>query len=120
MSYEDDNFKFPSGWKIIRWGLIFITILITIDFVGNYYGLFSYGFFAPKMENVRRKTFENTQSYVQGKIQDLSNYKLQYSQAKDSDSKQAIQAVIRTQFANFDISQCPDELKPFLQDMRGY
>lgn len=80
----------------------------------------NFAFWAPKYENARRKTFENTQSYVQGKIQDLSNYKLQYSQAKDNDSKQAIQSVIRSQFANFDINQCPDELKPFLQEMRGY
>jgi len=103
----------------------FITVgviigLLLLDFLGNYYGLFTYGFFAPKMENVRRKTFENTQSYVQGKIQDLSNYKLQSDTTKDPDKKAAIRAVIRSQFANFDINQCPDGLKDFLQAQRGY
>lgn len=98
-------------------GLIAFVLLI---FGLSYAGLIHYQFFAPKYENARRKVFENTQSYVQGKIQDLSNYKLQYEQAKDSDSKQAIQGVIHTQFANFDIEQCPDALKPFLTEMRGF
>ncbi len=94
--------------------------LVLIVFLLSWVGLIHYQFFAPKYENARRKTFEQTQSYVQGKIQDLSNYKLQYAQAKDTDSKEAIKATIRTQFANFDMTSCPDELKPFLQEMRGY
>jgi hypothetical protein len=98
-------------------GLIAVILLGWILQANNYV---NFAFWAPKYENVRRNTFENTQSYVQGKIQDLSNYKLQYSQAKDTDTKQGIQSVIRTQFANFDINQCPEELKPFLQEMRGY
>jgi hypothetical protein len=97
-----------------------ILAVILLVFGLSYVGLIHYQFFAPKYENARRKTFEQTQSYVQGKIQDLSNYKLQYQQAKDTDSKEAIKATIRTQFANFDMTACPDELKPFLQEMRGY
>jgi hypothetical protein len=115
-----DDLKFPSAGKIVLWIFIVIIGLFAIDFVGNTYGLFSYGFFAPKKENIRRHVFENTQSYVQGKIQDLSNYKLQMDTTKDPASKAAIQAVIRSQFANFDINQCPDELKAFLQAERGY
>lgn len=111
--------KVPYG-KIVLWFFAFLLFLLTLDFGGNYYGLFSYGFFAPKMETVRRKTFENTQSYVQGKIQDLSNYKLQVDTTKDLANKAAIRSVIRAQFANFDINQCPDELKPFLEAERGY
>lgn len=83
-------------------------------------GLIHYQFFAPKYENARRKTFEQTQSYVQGKIQDLSNYKLQVDTTKDLANKAAIKAVVRSQFANFNIEDCPDELKAFLRDMRGF
>ena len=66
----NDEFEFPSTGKIVKWVFIGIVVLLALDFGGNYYGLFSYGFFAPKTENVRRNTFENTQSYIQGKIQD--------------------------------------------------
>lgn len=118
MSDEDDD-KIPTG-KIVMWVIIGLFSLLVFDFLGNTYGLFSYGFFAPKKENIRRHVFENTQSYVQGKIQDLSNYKLQMDTTKDVASKAAITAVIRSQFANFDINNCPDELKPFLQAERGY
>lgn len=98
-------------------GIIGMVLLV---FLLSYAGLIQYQFFAPKYENARRNVFENTQSYVQGKIEDLSNYKLQYDQAKDNDSKQAIESVIRSQFANFNIDQCPNELKAFLTSMRGY
>ncbi len=97
-----------------------IVSLLLIDFLGNYYSLFSFGFFAPKMENVRRNVFEHTQSYVQGKVQDLSNYKLQMDTTKDEGKKAALRFVIRQQFANFDINNCPEDLRPFLQQVRGF
>lgn len=110
----------PSTGRIILYFLLAIAMLITVDFLGNSYGLISYGFFAPKQENIRRKVFEKTQSYVDGKIQDLSSYKLQLDTTKDPVKQGAIKAVIRTQFSNFDINDCPDELKSFLQSVRGY
>lgn len=94
--------------------------LILLTFILSEAGLIHYQFFAPKYEDARRKTFENTQSYVQGKIQDLSSYKLQFDKAKEPADKEAIKSVVSTQFANFDIDKCPDGLKPFLTDCRGY
>lgn len=94
--------------------------LLALIFLLNGYSLASFAFFAPKQAKVERHVFENTPSYVQGKIQDLSNYKLQYEQTKDSVNKEAIKAVIRTQFANFNINDCPDELRGFLEAERGY
>jgi hypothetical protein len=93
---------------------------ILLMFIMSEVGLIHYQFFAPKYENARRKTFEQTQSYVQGKIQDLSNYKLQIDTTKDLTNKAAIKAVVRSQFASFNIDDCPDELKPFLIATRGY
>lgn len=97
-----------------------LILLVLLTFVSSEIGLIHYQFFAPKYENARRKTFENTQSYVDGKVQDLANMKAQYDQAKDQDAKQGIQGTIRLQFANFDINKCPDGLKDFLIQMRGF
>src|SRR5437870_4319125 len=90
-------------------GLIAFVLLV---FGLSYAGLINYQFFASKYENAGRNVFENTNSYMRGKIQDLSNYKLQYDQSKDLADGEAIKAVIRQQFADFDIEKCPDGLKP--------
>lgn len=102
-----------------------IIILLFIGLLGlgfglQYLDLINFGFFAPKYAKVERHIFENTPSYIQGKIQDLSNYKLQYDQTKNESDKESIKSVIHIQFANFNISDCPDELKQFLQMARGY
>lgn len=109
-----------STSKIIWTSIASFLGLLLLIFCLNYYSLVSFGFFAPKYAKVQRNVFENTPSYVQGKIQDLSNYKLQYEQTADTNNKSAIRAVIRSQFANFNTADCPDELKPFLQEQRGY
>lgn len=109
-----------STGKIIWLSIISFIGLLALVFMLNVYGLASFAFFAPKQAKVERHVFENTPSYVQGKIQDLSNYKLQIDTSKDLSNKAAIKATIRSQFANFNISDCPDELKLFLQDIRGY
>lgn len=105
--------------KILVWIAGIILFFATI-FGLQYFDLLSFSFFAPKYAKVQRNVFENTPSYVQGKIQDLSNYKLQYDQDTSLANKQAIKSVIQLQFSNFDIDQCPDGLMSFLQETRGY
>jgi hypothetical protein len=70
----------------------------------------SFAFWAPKYENVKRKTFEQTQSYIEGKRQDLAKYHHEWVTASDSTDKKAIEALVRQQFANVNpsIIQDPD------------
>lgn len=86
-------------------------------------GLFSLGyykFFAPKEENIRREVFEQTQSYVHGKIQDLAKYQNEYNDA-DTDEKEVIRQLIIVRFAEFDETKIkPITLRSFLISMRGY
>lgn len=103
--------------KIVLIGILTAVVLAGIAFGMQELDLLSFSFFAPKYEKVHRKVFEETPSYVQGKIQDLSNYKFQYEKA-DSSDKVAIQAVVRSQFANFNDKYVPDELLGFLTKMR--
>ena len=58
-----------------------------------------YSFFAPRQENVRRNVFENTQSYVKGKQQELEKLRLEYIREKDPIAKEAIANMIRHNFA---------------------
>jgi len=61
--------------------------LLSWFFQGN--DFFMYKLFAPKYEQVRRETFEQTKSYNQGMIQELTAYQFEYIKA-DSIHKTAL------------------------------
>ena len=101
---------------------LFIGIMILIAFMGTmfwlqYLSIINYGFFAPMKKNVERKVFENTQSYVEGKRQELSKYRLEYITTKDEDVKAAIKMTIIQSFANFDKNLLSYELRTFLESL---
>jgi hypothetical protein len=105
------------NWKrIILWILIILIIGIGLEFLGigwtRYFGV--------KHENVRRKVFEQTKSYNQGKLQDLAKYYQEYQKSTQSE-KEAITTVIKTQFADYDENNIENvKLKTFLMNVRGY
>lgn len=77
------------------------------------YNLGMQSFFAPKFENVRRQTFENSQSYSDGMVQQLSSYYLEYQKASP-EQKQALRSAIAHQYANFPIDRLPTHLRAFV------
>jgi hypothetical protein len=88
--------------KFLIWiaAVFFTLLLISSFFLGDYVSLKWSEFISPKKENVRRKVFENTNSYIRGKNQDLLNYYRQYQKATAED-KEAIAELIRTDLADF-------------------
>ena len=98
---------------------IFVGILV-IFFILGLYGLGWMKFFGPKEENIRREIFENTQSYVHGKIQDLAKYQDEYNKT-DENGKESVRQLIILRFAEFDEEKIQSQgLKNFLKTMRGY
>lgn len=98
-----------------------IVGVLLLFFVFGLYGLGWMKFFKPKVENIHREVFEQTQSYVHGKVQDLAKYYDEYNQAASPDSKEAIRQLIIMRFAEFDESKIRSpKLKTFLANMRGY
>ncbi len=98
---------------------IFVGSLILL-FVIGLYGLGWMKFFEPKKENIRREIFEQTQSYVHGKVQDLAKYQDEYNKAGVG-GKESIRQLIILRFAEFDETQIrPVKLRNFLTNMRGY
>ena len=64
---------------------------------------------------------EQSKSYVHGKIQDLAKYKREYEQCDDTECRQAIEGLIRSQFAEFDGAAITvPALYDFLVKTRGY
>lgn len=98
-----------------------IAAIMLVMFVFGLFGLGWFKFFGPKKEDIRREIFENTQSYVHGKIQDLAKYKLEYDSATNDNSKEAIRQIILSRFAEFDDSKIKAAgLRQFLVKQRGY
>ena len=69
-------------------------------------------------ENARREVFEQTQSYVEGKRQELTKYRLEYMEAKDEQEKHALKVTILQSFANFDVTKLPPDLQTFLESLK--
>ena len=108
-----------KGFAFMPIAVIVGVILIILVF--SFFALNWKAFFDPKFQNVDRKTFENTKSYVHGKIQDLAKYYEEYQKAKTSDDKMAIANVIKMNFAGFDSKKISNLiLRNFLKKIRSY
>ena len=87
----------------------------------NEFEIFGIKFWGVRSENAKREVFEQTQSYVEGKRQELTKYHHEWVNA-DVVAKGAIEATIRMSFASFDenkyLTDSP-ELYTFLRDIKN-
>lgn len=79
---------------------------------------FLYKVFAPKYEQVRRVTFEQSKAYRQGMVQELQNMQFQYEQA-DEDHKAALASIILHRAADFPEDDMPRDLRNFINELKG-
>lgn len=64
--------------KIIMLTIFSFIIIIGLIFGGNYFGWWSYNFFAPKYATTQEKIFTNSVEYKQGKLQELQDAENHY------------------------------------------
>lgn len=103
-------------WTIIGTFISIIILMFVLELVGV--GFFK--FFEPMKEDIRREVFEETKSYVHGKIQDLAKYYQEY-QIANNEEKEVISNLIKSQFAEFDEQNIRvEKLRNFLINIRGY
>jgi hypothetical protein len=74
--------------------------------------------FAPRMEQVRRETFEQSKAYNQGQAQQLEQFQFQYIKAAPAD-RPALATVILESSADYDSSKLPPNLQQFLESLRS-
>lgn len=102
---------------------VFITIasiigLFLLIFLANEFSIFGTRFWGVRKENARREVFEQTQSYVEGKRQELIKLHHEWNNAS-GDDKLTIESTIRLSFANFDESKIEQpELYSFLTKIK--
>lgn len=99
--------------------MIGLVIAVLIIESGNFLSFWNFSFFAPKVEQVRYNTFENSQSYNDGMIRDLQEFQLEWAGSTDS-QKDTIRAVVLQRFSHYDESRLPTNLQLFYdQQIKG-
>jgi len=110
-----------TGIKIFLGFIGVIVLFLALELGFGWFGVFYTKTVGKAKENARREVFEETQSYVEGKRQELIKYRLEYMRA-DSSDKEAIKMTIVQSFANFDEDKHRDkfsaELISFLKEMK--
>ena len=106
--------KFKIGVLVV----VALFALFSLLFGLTWVGLEWRGFFGPKAANVERQIFEKTQSYVHGKAQALSKFRLEWHKAESPDDKSMIESTIHMQFADVDPEDIKNpDLRSFLKQM---
>jgi len=108
------------GKDILKGIGAFIGVLLLVAAIGWFSmgnEFFMFKVFAPKMEQVRRKTFEESKAYRQGMVQELQNMQFEYIKA-DSVHKAALASVILHRAADFKEEDMPKDLYDFIEKLK--
>ena len=81
-----------------------------------YHNLIFTAFFAPKYENVRRNTFEQSKSFRTGAVQELQNMQFEYIKAAP-EHKAALADIIRHRAAEVPADAMPSDLQSFISNL---
>jgi hypothetical protein len=87
----------------VTWGVAYHDLLFT-------------AFFAPKYENVRRNTFEQSKSFRDGSVQELENMRFEYIKAAP-EHKKALADIIRHRATEIPIDAMPADLSAFVNTL---
>lgn len=69
--------------------------------------------------NVSREIYKESNSYIEGMIQDLADAKREYDRTDDKNEKQQILEFVNSKFSNFDMNKITDDnLYRFLLEAR--
>lgn len=96
-----------------------IIAFVAFIFAANEFEIFGTRFWGVIKANAKREVFEQSQSYVEGKRQDLIKLHHEWNDATQED-RIAIEATIIMTFANFDESKLSDfpDLYDFLKTVK--
>lgn len=98
--------------------ILFALLVIGIDQGGFALGLWDTAFWGVRTENARRQVFEQTQSYVEGKIQNIGQECYAYRNA-DGAQKTALAGEIRNEASTIDTGKLPADEQQCVSESRG-
>ncbi|OHA58498.1 MAG: hypothetical protein A2571_01845 [Candidatus Vogelbacteria bacterium RIFOXYD1_FULL_44_32] len=95
-----------------------IVLLLGVGWLAQGNDFFMYRVFAPKYEQVRRETFEQSKAYNQGMIQELQNMQFQYVKAEPAHQK-ALASIILHRAADYPEESMPPDLRDFIKGLKS-
>ncbi len=101
--------------KAIAAAILGVMLVITLGWIATGNQLAMTGYFAPRMEAVRRNTFEQSKAYNQGMIQELQNMQFDYEQA-DEAHKAGLRTIILHRAADY--PNLPPDLAEFVRRIK--
>jgi hypothetical protein len=120
---KDNDFKTEVDGQVRRGSYVFSKVSIRVFFCTVILIVLSLvALFGVKLwqNYADRVAFKQSLAFIEVKVDDLADYKLQMLRAKSDIEKSAISDTIVQRFANFDISNIEDsELRQFLKDCRN-
>jgi hypothetical protein len=106
-----------NALRTIWYGLCAVFIIAAVAFFFQGSDFFLYKIFAPKYEQVRRNTFEQSQAYNEGMRRDLENIHNQYLAASDPAAKAALKATFIHRAEGYP-NDLPADLQSFYNSIR--
>ena len=104
--------------NIVLLSLLGIVVIIALSFGFGWTGVFYTKTVGKAQQNANRTVFEQTQSYVEAKRQELVKLHHEWVQANEAD-KLPIEAMIRQSFANFDENKI-EQVGDYSNQNQGY
>ena len=96
-----------------------LALLFSALFGLRWVGLEWRGVFGAKSAEIERNIFEESPSFVQARIYDLTRYRRQWMDAEEEPDKRAIEGLIRIQMVNLNPESIRDaELRRFYESVR--
>ncbi len=105
--------------RIAGWTIVVIVGAFALSFTGHAMGLFNLKFWGPKIQEAKREIFEETQSFVHGKITHINRLRLEYESTGSDRRRKALRTMILQESSVLEEENLPLELRAFLSRLRG-
>lgn len=104
--------------KIIGYALLITIVIAGLGFVATGGDFITYKFWAPKQAAAERQVFEQTPSFIHGKIEYLTRLRFEYQTATGA-QKSALAQLILDEASTVDNSKLPYDLQAFISGLKG-
>lgn len=100
--------------------LIGAIVLALVLLIGGVFGYIAfYREAAPRMQEAERDVFVQTPSYVNGKIDELTKYRLDYESTKDETTRSALRREAIRAANTVDRSKLPRDLRAWVESLES-
>jgi hypothetical protein len=101
-----------KGLKVAGAVLLCIVLLFGLGWAVQGNSFFIFKVFNPKIEQVRRNTFEQSRAFNEGQMQHLASIQAQFATATPEQQKALAQLVMQN-YAAYDVSKLTPQLQDF-------